>query len=92
MTYRLPRLIALPVSTAVLLSIPQFEGHAAPSADVAKKCLNYAYRAYPYKRPGAAKASNGRQLYFADCLSKNGDVAEPSPVDRQTANDGKPTN
>jgi hypothetical protein len=92
MTYCLQRLTALPITTAVLLSLPLFEARAAPPVEVAKKCLNYAYRAYPYKRPGAAKASNGRQLYFTDCLSKNGDVAEPSPVGRQTANDGKPTN
>ncbi len=56
--------------------------HSAPTAEVAKKCLRYAYRVYPYKRPGAAKASNGRQLYFSDCLAKNGDIPEP-PANHQ---------
>ncbi len=52
--------------------------YSAPTAEVAKKCLRYAYRVYPYKRPGAAKASNGRQLYFNDCIAKNGDIPEPA--------------
>jgi len=55
---------------------------SAPTAEVAKKCLRYAYRVFPYKRPGAAKASNGRQLYFNECLGKNGDIQEP-PLARQ---------
>lgn len=25
---------------------------AAPSAEVAKRCVHYSYMAYPYKRPG----------------------------------------
>jgi hypothetical protein len=54
--------------------------HAAPSPEVAKTCLRYAYRVYPYQRPGAAKASNGRQLYFSDCLAKNGEIPEPPPA------------
>jgi hypothetical protein len=92
MTYCLARVIALPMSLAVLLSLPLFEARAAPSADVAKKCLSYAYRAYPYRRPGAAKASNARQLYFTDCLGRNGDVAEPATVGQHTTNDDKSTN
>jgi len=83
--------VAVLILLASFSSLLSVDAHAAPSAAVAKKCLSYAYRAYPYKRPGAAKASNGRQLYFTDCLSKNGEVDEPSAAS-QIANDGKPNN
>ena len=51
---------------------------AAPSADVARRCLKYSYLAYPYKRPGAARMSGDRQAYFKDCMSREGKVPEPS--------------
>jgi hypothetical protein len=70
---RLASIVAAIVLSAVSVA------HSAPSAEVAKKCLRYAYRVYPYQRPGAAKANNGRQLYFSDCLAKNGEIAEPPP-------------
>ena len=50
---------------------------AAPTAEVAKRCLHYAYIVYPRKRPGAAPASGDREAYFRDCLSKDGEVPEP---------------
>jgi hypothetical protein len=52
---------------------------AAPSAEVAKRCLHYAYIVYPYKRPGAVRMSGDRQAYFKDCMEKNGDVPAPTP-------------
>ena len=52
---------------------------AAPTAEVAKRCLHFSYVAYPFKRPGAVQMSGDRQAYFKDCISKNGDVPDPSP-------------
>ena len=52
---------------------------AAPSAEVAKRCLHFSYIAYPFKRPGAVHMSGDRQAYFRDCLGKNGDVPAPVP-------------
>jgi hypothetical protein len=52
---------------------------AAPSAEVAKRCLHYSYVAYPFKRPGAMPMSGDRQAYFRDCMGKNGDVPAPAP-------------
>lgn len=51
---------------------------AAPTAEVAKRCLHYSYTAYPFKRPGAVPMSGDRQAYFKDCLAKNGDVPVPA--------------
>jgi hypothetical protein len=56
------------------------EVSAAPTAEVAKRCLHYSYVAYPFKRPGAMPMSGDRQAYFKNCISKNGDVpAPPTP-------------
>jgi hypothetical protein len=52
---------------------------AAPSAEVAKRCLHFSYVAYPFKRPGAVPMSGDRQAYFRDCMAKNGDVPAPVP-------------
>jgi hypothetical protein len=51
---------------------------AAPTAEVAKRCIHYSYVAYPFKRPGAVTMSGDRQAYFKDCIAKNGDMPEPS--------------
>jgi hypothetical protein len=51
---------------------------AAPSAEVAKRCLHYAYVVYPWKRPGAVPMSGDRQAYFRDCMGKNGEVPAPA--------------
>lgn len=50
---------------------------AAPSAEVARKCMHLSYVAYPYKRPGSVKMSGDRQAYFRDCMAKDGNVPEP---------------
>lgn len=68
-------LIAL-VSLAVV-AISVTTAHAAPTAEIAKRCLRYAYTVYPYKRPGAVPMSGDRQAYFQDCMGKNGDVPPP---------------
>jgi hypothetical protein len=49
----------------------------APTAEVAKRCLHYAYIVYPFKRPGAVPMSGDRQAWFKDCLAKNGEVFMP---------------
>lgn len=54
-----------------------------PTAEVAKRCLHYAYITYPRKRPGAAPASGEREAYFRDCLNKNGEVLEPTPTPKK---------
>ncbi len=54
--------------------------HAAaepPTAEVAKRCLHYAYIVYPFKRPGAVRMSGDREAWFRGCLAKNGEVPEP---------------
>lgn len=56
---------------------------AAPSADVAKRCIHYSYTAYPFKRPGAVHMSGDRQAYFKDCIARNGDVPSPAPPKSQ---------
>jgi hypothetical protein len=53
---------------------------AAPTAEVAKRCLHYSYVAYPFKRPGAMPMNGDRQAYFKDCIAKNGDVPVPKPA------------
>jgi hypothetical protein len=52
---------------------------AAPSAEVARKCMHWSYVAYPYNRPGSVKMSGDRQAYFKDCMAKDGNVTEPQP-------------
>jgi hypothetical protein len=51
---------------------------AAPSAEVAKRCIHYSYIVYPYKPPGSVPMSGDRQAYFKDCIAKNGDVPVPT--------------
>jgi hypothetical protein len=46
---------------------------AAPSAEIARKCIHYSYVAYPYKRPGSVRMSGDRQAYFGDCVAKGSD-------------------
>jgi hypothetical protein len=62
---------------AITAAIGPMEVLAAPSAEVAKLCLHYAYVVYPYKRPGAVQMSGDRQAYFRDCVAKNGEVPKP---------------
>ena len=64
------------VAFAAALGFPNVS--AAPSADVAKRCVHYSYIAYPYKRPGAVHMSGDRQAYVKDCFAKNGDVPAPT--------------
>jgi hypothetical protein len=77
-------LLALIVAVNVALS-PQ-AGAEPPTAEVAKRCLHFAYIVYPWKRPGAVPMSGDREAWFRSCLAKNGEVPEPSrPAKPQTA-------
>ena len=67
----------LALVTAVNLATSPRAGAEPPTAEVAKRCLHYAYIAYPWKRPGAAPMSGNREAWFRDCLAKNGDVLMP---------------
>ena len=69
------------ITLAIILSLAKVS--AAPSAEVAKRCLHFSYVAYPFKRPGAVQMSGDRQAYFKDCISKNGDVPAPTPPPKQ---------
>jgi hypothetical protein len=71
--------IAFAVLAGIALTLSPPAALAAPTAEVAKRCLHYAYVVYPFKRPGAVPMSGDRQAYFKDCLAKNGDVAAPAP-------------
>jgi hypothetical protein len=62
---------------ATMMFVPS-QVSAAPTAEVAKQCLHYAYIVYPHRRPGAAPASGDREAYFRDCLNKDGEVPEPT--------------
>jgi hypothetical protein len=67
------------LTLAFVITLAPLQTSAAPTAEVAKRCLHYAYIVYPYKRPGAAPASGDREAYFRDCLNKTGEVPEPTP-------------
>ena len=79
MTRSLPALGAK-ISAIVMLGtvVGIANASAAPSAEVAKRCLHYSYVAYPFKRPGAMPMSGDRHAYFKDCMAKNGDVPAPT--------------
>jgi hypothetical protein len=57
-----------------------------PTAEVAKRCLHYAYIVYPFKRPGAVRMSGDREAWFRDCLAKNGDIPAPTPSNQPVQN------
>ncbi|QOG23826.1 hypothetical protein FOM02_30080 [Bradyrhizobium sp. SEMIA] len=50
---------------------------AAPSAEVARKCMHYSYIAYPYQRPGSVRMSGDRQAFFRNCMEKEGNIPAP---------------
>jgi hypothetical protein len=75
MTLGAARLVLLAILAASLFPLA---ASAAPTAEVAKRCVHYAYIAYPWKRPGSGPMSGDRQAYINDCFAKNGDVPLPS--------------
>jgi hypothetical protein len=72
--------LGAPVAVATLATaLGLATASAAPSAEVAKRCMRYSYVVYPYKRPGAAPMNGDRQAYYKDCIAQNGDVPTPAP-------------
>jgi len=77
------------LAIAALLFLGVGTVSAAPTAEVAKRCLHYAYMVYPFKRPGAVRMSPDRETYFKDCISKNGEVPVPSVPTKNKDSDSK---
>jgi hypothetical protein len=70
----------------------QTQSATAISADLAKKCSDLAFKAYPYTAP-LMKAGNaeGQRAYFKDCVAKGGNMsADPQTPDPKRAEPGKP--
>ena len=92
-------IILITITGVGLIRGPQAALAAPPTAEVAKRCLHYAYIAYPFKRPGAVRMTGDREAYFRDCLAKNGDVpiparpgqAAPTTEAAPVRNDASPT-
>ncbi len=79
MTYFLTTRVAkLAVIAALAVTLSSVDVWAAPSAEVAKRCMHFSYVMYPFKRPGAVRMSGDRQAYFKNCMEKNGDVPVPA--------------
>lgn len=78
MTRFLPAAGALAAVVTFATALGITHASAAPSAEVAKRCMRYSYMVYPYKRPGAVPMSGDRQAYFKDCMAKDGDVSAPT--------------
>ena len=70
------------VTLAILITAGLLPGSASagPAAETAKRCMRYSYLVYPYKRPGSVRMSGDRQAYFKDCMTKDGNVPEPTPA------------
>lgn len=77
--------LTLTIATLATIDTNTSIAHAAPTAEVAKRCLHYAYVVYPFKRPGSVSMSGGRQTYFRDCIAKNGDVPVPQPSNKTSS-------
>jgi len=67
----------LSIGVVLAIFVSAVDASAAPSAEVAKRCVHYAYILYPWKRPGSVPQSGDRQAYVKDCFSRNGDVPVP---------------
>lgn len=78
MTRFLPPLSALTAALTLATALGLTNASAAPTAEVAKRCMRYSYVAYPFKRPGAVPMSGNRQAYFKDCMAKDGNVPAPT--------------
>jgi hypothetical protein len=72
------RTVKLAIAAGLVLTLSPAV-RAAPTVEVAKRCVHYAYIVYPWKRPGSGPMSGDRQAYINDCFAKNGDVPTPTP-------------
>lgn len=74
-TWRIAKLAAVAGLAVALYPVAV---QAAPTAEVAKRCVHYSYIVYPWKRPGSGPMSGDRQAYINDCFAKNGNVPAPT--------------
>jgi hypothetical protein len=51
----------VPVGIVVAFGLAPSYAFAAPSAEIAKRCIHYSYLVYPYKRPGSVRMSDGAE-------------------------------
>ncbi len=72
--------VTLAMIPTVTIALSPLAVRAAPSAEVAKRCIHYSYVMYPFKRPGAVRMSGDRQAYVQDCLARDGEVPVPTPA------------
>jgi hypothetical protein len=72
------RFAILATASGFALALSAVAVQAAPTAEIAKRCVHYAYIAYPWKPPGSGPMSGDRQAYINDCFAKNGDVPVPA--------------
>lgn len=79
-----PRFALAGVAILATMTFVSSQVSAAPTSEVAKRCLHYAYIAYPHRPPGVAPASGDREAYFRDCLKKDGEVPTPTPPPKKT--------
>jgi hypothetical protein len=77
------QIVKVVTAASLALTLSLVAVRAAPTAEVAKRCVHYAYIAYPWKRPGSGPMSGDRQAYINDCFAKDGDVPVPTPPAKQ---------
>ncbi|MDH2357453.1 hypothetical protein QCM80_43930 [Bradyrhizobium sp. SSUT112] len=70
-------LLATALIASAAIDLVTHASAAGPSAEAARKCMHFAYLAFPYKRPGSVRMSPDRQTFFRDCMTKDGKVPEP---------------
>ena len=63
-----------------MLAMASGTASAAPSAELAKRCLRATYKLYPYQRPGAAPMTGDRLSFFKECMAGRQDGASPDPA------------
>ncbi len=72
------RIAKLTIGAGLAMTLYPAVVQAAPTAEVAKRCIHYAYIVYPWKPPGSGPMSGDRQAYINDCFAKDGDVPVPT--------------
>lgn len=68
--------IILPIQILTLSVAPPA---AAISADLAKKCREMAIHAHPPAPAGTSPYAAAERTFFADCISKNGQMKDNTP-------------
>jgi hypothetical protein len=82
---------ALSGATLAYTGLAQAEVPFAPTRDVANKCRQLAYHAYPRQQPGHTQGSGARYALFKDCIDKAGFVDEGTTLPASQAPTQQPT-